>query len=142
VVEKFIWNQDNYGHLGNWHEEAAQFCLNTALDIAVKLQTAAWIPGPVPFHALYVYKVEATKDDVQIWNLPQYQDYTFDLRGDVVNRKLIKTLSKGETVQAIMVQVKKKERGLGRLSEKENRKREGGFSLRCQQCRERLRTKG
>jgi hypothetical protein len=122
-LTKFIWNQDDYGHPGNWHEEAARFCLNTALDIAIKLQTAAWIPGPVPFHALYEYKVEAIKDDVQIWNLPEDQEYTFRLSGDIVNRKWIKTLSKGETVRAIIVQAEKKERGLAGLK-KENRKRE------------------
>ena len=94
-LKKLIWTQDENGHPGNWHEEAARFCLATVIDIAVKVQTAAWIPGPVPFHAIYEYKVEATKDDVEIWNLPEDKEYDMSLNGDVINRKLVKKLSKG-----------------------------------------------
>ena len=123
-VTKLIWTQNEYGHPGNWHEEAARFCLNTVVDIAVKLQAAAWIPGPVPFFVLYDYKLEAIKDDVEIWNLPEGNEYTFDLSGNRVDRKLIKTLSKGETLDAILVHTDKKERGLLGLLQEKNPKKE------------------
>jgi len=122
-LSKLTWTQDEYGHPGNWNEEAARFCLAAVIDIAVKLQRAAWIPGPIPFYAIYEHKVEAIveaiKDGVEIWNLSQDKAYSLDLDGNVVNRKLVKTLSKGMTLRAF-VTAEKKATGLSGLTQEKS----------------------
>lgn len=65
------WLQGQYGHPGNWREDTARFCLKVFLDVAIKIQSAQWIPGPIHFSILYEHKIEALKDKVEIWNLPE-----------------------------------------------------------------------
>jgi hypothetical protein len=61
------WKQSDYGHPGNWREDSAAFCLRTFVDIAVKLQGAQWIPGPLSRDSLYDLQVEVLKDNVEFW---------------------------------------------------------------------------
>ena len=56
-----------FGHPGNWREDCAEFCLRTFVDVAVKLQGAQWIPGPVSRDILYEQQIEALKDGVEFW---------------------------------------------------------------------------
>ncbi|HKF53779.1 MAG TPA: hypothetical protein VKB26_15790 [Candidatus Acidoferrales bacterium] len=62
-----MWKQSEFGHPGNWHEDAARFCLETFLQIAPRIQDAKWIPGAVELWYLYEYKVTAREDNVEIW---------------------------------------------------------------------------
>ena len=39
------WRQRQFGHPGNWREDAASFCIRTFLDVALKIQPAQWTPG-------------------------------------------------------------------------------------------------
>jgi hypothetical protein len=61
------WKQSEFGHPGNWHESSAEFCLRTFVDVAVKLQGAQWIPGPLSRDILYEQRIEALKDGVEFW---------------------------------------------------------------------------
>jgi len=61
------WKQSDYGHPGNWREDSAAFCLRTFVDIAVKLQGAQWIPGPLSRDSLYDQQVEVLRDNVEFW---------------------------------------------------------------------------
>src|SRR5450755_3562154 len=61
------WKQSEFGHPGNWREDCAEFCLRTFVDVAVKLQGAQWIPGPLSRNILYDQQIEALKDGVELW---------------------------------------------------------------------------
>src|SRR5262249_46202259 len=60
------WKQSQFGHPANWRHDTVEFCLSAFLDTTLKLQRAAWIPGALPFHSVYEYKVKAL-DAVDIW---------------------------------------------------------------------------
>jgi hypothetical protein len=61
------WEQSKYGHPGNWSVMNADFCLRTFIDVAIKLQGAQWIPGPLPRSSLYDQQIETLKDNVEFW---------------------------------------------------------------------------
>lgn len=61
------WKQSQFGHAGNWREDAANFCLETFLQIAPRIQDARWIPNAIELWYCYEYKVTATEDNVEIW---------------------------------------------------------------------------
>lgn len=66
------WQQSTFGHPGNWHDSSATFCLQTFVDVAVKLQGAQWIPGALVRGVLYDQQVETLKDEVEFWrNVPE-----------------------------------------------------------------------
>lgn len=60
------WEQKQYGHPGNWTEANAHFCLNTFLQVALRIQDADFIPGALEFDLLYQYKITALVNDAQI----------------------------------------------------------------------------
>jgi hypothetical protein len=61
------WEQSKYGHPGNWSVMNADFCLTTFVDVAIKLQGAQWIPGPLPRSSLYDQQIETLNDNVEFW---------------------------------------------------------------------------
>lgn len=61
------WKQSEFGHPGNWREDAAQFCLETFLHIAPLIQDAKWIPGAIEFRYLYEYKITSKEENIEIW---------------------------------------------------------------------------
>lgn len=61
------WRQSEFGHPGNWREDAARFCLETFLQIAPRIQEAKWIPSAIELRYLYNYKVTAREDNIEIW---------------------------------------------------------------------------
>ena len=117
------WDQEQYGHPGNWDKDAARFCLETFLDVAIKLQSANWIPSPIHFSLLYEHKIEVLGDDVGIWSLPEDKPYTFNLKGEIINRKLITTLSKGTLLRG-WVRLEKDTSLSGLFQEKDPKKEE------------------
>jgi len=66
------WEQEKHGHPANWNRDAAEFCLRTFVDVALRIQDAAWIPGAIDFEAVYEHKVTAVVDNVEILGLPPY----------------------------------------------------------------------
>ncbi len=62
------WIQTPYGHPGNWTDRTLDFCIKTVVDIAIKIQDAAWIPGAVDLHTVYNYKITAPGCDVEVWD--------------------------------------------------------------------------
>lgn len=61
------WRQQPYGHPGNWRPNAAEFCLQTFLDVALKIQYAEWIPGAVHRDSLYDFKVVPMHQEAEVW---------------------------------------------------------------------------
>jgi hypothetical protein len=61
------WEQSHFGHPGNWRKDAAEFCLTTFLEVALKIQHAEWIPGALSCDILYEFKVTPTADEVELW---------------------------------------------------------------------------
>lgn len=93
------WVQAQHGHPGNWREEAARFCVKAFLDIALKIQSAPSIPGPIHFSLVYEHKIESLRDGVEIWNLPERQPNMPAQSRFFAERKPIRTLNKGEILR-------------------------------------------
>jgi hypothetical protein len=100
------WKQSEFGHPGNWEEQNIEFCLRTFVDVAVQIQGAQWVPGPVKRDIIYDQQIEALRDGVEVWHMvPEQQEgqrmsgYGF-LLGGPLKREVIRTLKRGETLRA------------------------------------------
>ena len=60
------WQQNKFGHPGNWQQHTVEFCLKTFVNIALRIQDAAWIPGALKFDLLYEHKITALINNVEI----------------------------------------------------------------------------
>lgn len=47
--------------------DAAEFCIRTFLNVALRIQDAELTPSPTEFYLLYRHKITALKDGVEIW---------------------------------------------------------------------------
>lgn len=94
---KIKWQQGQYGHPGNWREDTATFCLETFLDVALKIQGARWIPGAINFMFLYEHQVMAVQEEVEIWR--SETDGTLYLPTDESDKVLVRRLKKGEEIR-------------------------------------------
>lgn len=101
---KVKWQQGNYGHPGNWREDAATFCLKTFLDVALKIQAAPWIPGAIDFVFLYEHQVAPIWDEVEIC---RPKKGSLLLPKDKNDRELVRTLRKGEVIRGQVSRHKK-----------------------------------
>jgi len=86
------WEQEKFGHPGNWRKEAADFCLRTFLHIALCIQDAEWIPGAIDFHVLYDHKVVALEDGVEIW---VEEGRSFEQK----RKKVVRSLQRGDCLR-------------------------------------------
>ena len=103
------WKQERFGHPGNWREDSAVFCMNAFLDLALKIQNAEWIPGPIDFLTVYKHKIEAIKDTVEIWSENWYSGY---FTTSSPEKKVIRVLRKGESIRGIVSREAKPSLGL------------------------------
>lgn len=106
------WTQKSFGHPGNWRKDSASFCMTSFLDLALKIQNADWIPGPISFLAVYEYKIEAIKDNVEIWSEDWSDVYKPGFSLLSPERKVIKVLKKGESIRGMVYRERKKSLGL------------------------------
>ncbi len=103
------WKQKGFGHPGNWRKDSAEFCMSTFLDLALKIQNAEWIPGPISFLFVYEHKIEAIKDNVEITR----EDWESSPLTIVPPRsKVIKVLKKGESIRGMVNRELKSSLGL------------------------------
>jgi hypothetical protein len=98
------WEQEEFGHPGNWRQAAVAFCLNTFLDMALKLQGANWVPGVYHFGTLYEHKITALADSVELWKEERETDNSlsmFAAWADTGKRRRVpvKTLRHGESLR-------------------------------------------
>lgn len=98
------WKQSEFGHPGNWREPSAEFCLRTFVDVAVKLQGAQWIPGPLSRDALYDQQIEALRDGVEFWrDVPEpIPDNPWEVFSVKTTRETKQLLRRGEKLRAIV----------------------------------------
>jgi hypothetical protein len=89
------WKQSEFGHPGNWNENAARFCLESFLQIAPRIQDAKWIPGAVELWYFYDYRVTAKEDNVEIWE--EVQSKRILLHEPLTTKRKIGQLQKGES---------------------------------------------
>lgn len=115
------WIQKSFGHPGNWRKDSASFCTTAFLDLALKIQNADWIPGPIDFLAIYEYKIEALKDNVEIWS----EDYSEVAQEGFISispsRRVVRVLKKGESIQGMIYRERKKTLGLLGFSQVANK---------------------
>jgi len=62
-----VWKQAEYGHPGNWRQDAVQFCVNACMRTLLCIQQAPPTPPSIPFSALYQFQVTAREDNVEVW---------------------------------------------------------------------------
>ncbi len=105
------WEQNTFGHPGNWRKNAVQFCLGTFLDVALKIQDAQWIPGALYLQAVYEHKATALKDGVEVWTEVSEGSSPFEiLSGSKIRKETSRTLSKGESLRGSVVPHRRKEK--------------------------------
>jgi len=113
---EIAWKQGIFGHPGNWREQTARFCLNSFLDVALKIQDAEWIPSALPFSALYEYRVVALKDGVEIWKEIAEGDSPIErLIGARTRKETLKVLAKGESLRGMVSLVRSGMRGFAAI---------------------------
>jgi hypothetical protein len=95
-----LWTQEQYGHPGNWTEANARFCLNTFLQVALRIQDADWIPGALQFTLLYQYKITALVDNTHIIQ-PDPNAGLINMGATIT----IRTLNRGETLLCTTVKM-------------------------------------
>jgi hypothetical protein len=95
------WQRSKFGHPGNWRDNAAHFCADTFLDVALKIQDASWIPGAIHYLSLYEQKLVASRDGVEIWvKKPEPGANTMEqLLGTKTRREVVRTLAEGESLR-------------------------------------------
>jgi hypothetical protein len=109
-VNTLKWKQSHFGHPGNWHEHSVSFCLQTFVDVAVKLQGAQWIPGAISREILYDQQIEVLGDEVEFWRFVPDGDIkdvldAFTMLGGKVKREAKQLLPrKGDKLRAIVRQ--------------------------------------
>ncbi len=99
------WKQSAFGHPGNWREDSAEFCLRTFVDVAVKLQGAQWIPGPLSRNILYDQQIEALKDGVEFWRYVPEGDPSKPWESALfgkTNRETKQLLKRGEKLKTMV----------------------------------------
>ncbi len=94
------WKQSEFGHPGNWRQRSAEYCLRTFVDVAVKLQGAPWIPGPLVRDVLYEQEIEALEDDVELWEVETpVRNSLAALLGGVTKSQNRRFLKRGEKLR-------------------------------------------
>jgi hypothetical protein len=104
------WKQGKFGHPGNWRKDAAEFCIATFLDVALKIQDARWIPGAIPFDTTYEYRITALRDGVEVWRYrqepPHGASVSETLLGGKEHKELYRTLSTGDSLRGTVEAVR------------------------------------
>lgn len=53
IYGKITWNRNETGHAGNWNNENVSFCLETVIDLIIRLQGASPLPQPKRFYDMF-----------------------------------------------------------------------------------------
>lgn len=98
------WCQALFGHPANWRKETVEFCLQAFVQVALKVQAAPWIPTPLNFNTVYLHRVTALEDGVQLWKqefitLPGLVP---SLAVNPVTKRKVRELRKGETLLGVV----------------------------------------
>jgi hypothetical protein len=94
------WHQASYGHPGNWRENATGFCLRVFLQVALRIQSAEWVPGAIHFAALYQDQMTSLRDGVELWRMINLGENALEvLVGAHLKKEVVRTLSKGESIR-------------------------------------------
>ena len=94
------WDQQKYGHPGNWTRDASAFCLKTFVDVALRIQDADRIPGAIEFDYIYEHKITALDDGVEIvqekaYGLAHRLAHSFSAHPE---RVVVRTINKDESI--------------------------------------------
>jgi len=95
------WDERHTGHPGNWTERKIRFCLDVFLDVALKVQDAAWHPSPVEFEFIFDDVITAKADGVELWVNRNLGAQPF--LGQEVEKVVVKTFSKGESLRGRII---------------------------------------
>jgi hypothetical protein len=97
------WDTRNRGHEGNWTEANVRFCLDTFLDLALKVQYAPPVPSAVHFEMVFDDTITPTGDTAELfkWEFEPGRTLATVLTGDrkAKGRVVVKTLMSGETLR-------------------------------------------
>jgi hypothetical protein len=118
---KLEWDLRGKGHVGNWTDTNVRFCLETFLDLALKVQHAPRVPFALQYGSVFQDAITPKGDSADLF------DYVYDgatlLTQTVVGRKVIRTLSAGQRLQCSLAPSRIQERpvetttGLGSLAQ-------------------------
>jgi hypothetical protein len=87
------WDLRTTGHPANWTESNVRFCLDTFLDLALKVQNAPPAPTAVPFDAVYWDVITPRAEFVDLWK-PEG-----DPKRQSTGRTVVRRLRRGESLE-------------------------------------------
>lgn len=95
------WDSRSTGHSGNWTDRSVDFCLQTALDLILKIQHAPRPPRPVEYELVFDDVIVPNGESVEIWQYEYPEAHNpFDiLTRKPSGRKTIKILEKGQLLR-------------------------------------------
>jgi hypothetical protein len=97
---KLEWDRRGRGHEGNWTEANVRFCLETFLDLALKVQHAPQVPFALQFPSVFQDVITPKGERADLF------EYVYDgktiLAQRVVGRRVIRTLAAGEQLPCVL----------------------------------------
>jgi hypothetical protein len=91
------WNERHNGHRGNWTEPNVRFCLETFLDLALKVQHAPLVPRAMPYAAIFDDVITARGNGAELF---QYQAGSSSLLAPrATGGRVVRSLQPGESLR-------------------------------------------
>jgi hypothetical protein len=105
VVE---WNPRDKGHEGNWTEANVRFCLETFLDLSLKVQHAPPLPFPAPFDLVFDDVITPNGETAELfkWEYEDKRSATLLTGRRPSGRTVVRTLRPGERVRCRLMPAK------------------------------------
>jgi hypothetical protein len=96
------WESRVNGHEGNWTEANVRFCLDTFLDLALKIQHAPSIPRAIPFDLIFDDVITPKNATAELFEWTYERSLKATLLtgfGRPTGRSVVRVLEKGETLR-------------------------------------------
>jgi hypothetical protein len=97
TAQRLEWDKRGRGHSGNWTDQNVRFCLETFLDLALKVQHAPQVP--MAFHFAMIFNDVITPKGLKA----ELFEYVYDgltlITQRVIDRRTVMTIQAGEKLQ-------------------------------------------
>ena len=93
------WDRRANGHEGNWTEANVRFCLDTFLDLALKIQHAPPVPGALPFEIVFDDVITPKSEKADLFDYQYEPAGNFLIHTMVTGRKIVRTLRRGDRLR-------------------------------------------
>jgi hypothetical protein len=96
------WDRRGTGNPANWTRENVRFCLETLIDIALKIQHAPAPPTPMEFSWVFDDIISPKGDFVDLWQYEYREEGFARFFERPVGKKVVLRLNKGEKLRCFL----------------------------------------